>query len=74
MTGEPAVLLVRYRSGVVGETARVVHMVLLPRVAGSGGVVVAVCEVELDAGLIETVHPGHGMPCVRCLLHRPGSR
>ncbi len=62
------VVLVRYRPGVVGETARVVHVVSLPT-GEQAGVVGAVCGVTLLLEDIETLTPGVGMPCTVCLVH-----
>lgn len=62
------VLLVRYRPGIVGETARTVHVVASPtdgRVDGVG----ARCGAVLLPGEIEAVAPGEGMPCAVCVLH-----
>jgi hypothetical protein len=63
------VMLVRYRPGVTGETARTVHVVPLPtdRQAGATG---ALCGATLVLDDIETVTPGQGMPCTLCLLNQ----
>ena len=63
------VMLVRYRPGVTGETARTVHMVPLPtdRQAGAVG---ALCGAALVLDDIETVTPGQGMPCTLCILNQ----
>ena len=61
------VVLVRYRPGVIGETARTVHVVSLPtdeRV----GVVGALCGAALIVHDIEIVTPREGMPCTLCVL------
>jgi hypothetical protein len=60
------VVLVRYRSGVRGETTRVVHVVPLP--TGEHTSVSAVCGAVLLLKDIETVTPGVGMPCTVCVL------
>ncbi|MGH3885134.1 MAG: hypothetical protein ACRDSZ_00965 [Pseudonocardiaceae bacterium] len=61
------VTLVRYRSGVAGETARTVHLVPLP--AGSpAGAVTALCGTLLRREDVDPVTPGQGMPCTVCLL------
>lgn len=61
------VMLLRYRLGVVGETARTVHVVpLLP--GGQTGVVGALCGAVLMLPDMETVIPGAGMPCTLCIL------
>jgi hypothetical protein len=66
--GRP-VVLVRYRPGVTGETARTVHMVPLPTDQDAGAVG-ALCGAALLLADIETVTPGQGMPCTLCLLNQ----
>jgi hypothetical protein len=61
------VVLVRYRPGVTGETARTVHVVPLPT-DGLAGVVGALCGAALMLEGIETVVPGQGMPCTMCVI------
>ncbi len=65
--GPRPVVLVRYRPGVTGETARTVHVVPLPtdRQAGAVG---ALCGAALMLGDIEVVGPGEGMPCTVCVV------
>ncbi len=65
--GPRPVVLVRYRPGVTGETARTVHMVPLPT-DSQAGVVGALCGAALMLGDIETVTPGEGMPCTVCIV------
>ncbi|MGH3697521.1 MAG: hypothetical protein ACRDRX_26670 [Pseudonocardiaceae bacterium] len=60
----PLVLL-RYRPGIVGETARTVHLAPLP--TDGTGAISAYCGA-LHPDQVETVTPGHGMPCTRCVL------
>jgi hypothetical protein len=62
-----AVVLVRYRPGVVGQTARMVHVVVLPTVEHAGAVK-ALCGAVLLLSDMETVAPGEGMPCTVCVL------
>lgn len=64
-----AVLLVRYRPGVSGTTARTVHLVATPDQA-EADVVSALCGALLSTKDIEIVQPDEGMPCTACLLHR----
>jgi hypothetical protein len=52
---------------VVGETARVVHVVPLSTDAYAGAVG-AVCGAGLPLEDIETVTPGQGMPCIVCVI------
>jgi hypothetical protein len=61
------VVLVRYRRGVVGETARTVHVVPLPPDERAGAVG-ALCGAALTLHDVETVTPGEGMPCTVCVL------
>jgi hypothetical protein len=61
------VVLVRYRPGVTGETARTVHVVPLCT-DGQAGVVGALCGAVLLLEDIETVSPGQGMPCTLCVV------
>jgi hypothetical protein len=60
------VVLVRYRSGVVGQTARTVHVVPLPADERAGAVG-ALCGAALMLHDIQTVTAGEGMPCTVCL-------
>ncbi|HET9257527.1 MAG TPA: hypothetical protein VFO16_20320 [Pseudonocardiaceae bacterium] len=60
------VILARYRPGAAGETARLVHLVPLPRQTPTAGV--ALCGAVLRPELVEILTPGEGMPCSRCLL------
>ncbi len=65
------IMLVRYRPGVVGETARVVHVVALPtdeQADEQAGAVGTLCGAALMLDDIETVTPGQGMPCTACLV------
>jgi hypothetical protein len=63
------VMLVRYRSGVAGQTARAVHLVPMPdgAVAGTVG---TLCGALLGLEEIETVNFGQGLPCTMCVLHQ----
>jgi hypothetical protein len=61
------IMLVRYRPGVAGETARVVHLVPLPT-DEQAGVVGALCGAALMVHDMETVTPGVGMPCTLCVV------
>lgn len=67
MASARPVALVRYRPGVTGETARMVHLIPLPN-GGQEGAVHALCGVLLCTAGIEIVTPGHGMPCSSCVL------
>jgi hypothetical protein len=54
---------------VVGETARVVHVVSLPTDEHTSvSVVATVCGAALLLEDIETVTPGMGMPCTVCVI------
>lgn len=61
------VTLVRYRPGVVGETARTVHLVPLP-VGSPAGAVTALCGTQLRREDVDPVTPGQGMPCTVCVI------
>lgn len=61
-------VLVRYRPGVIGNTARIVHAVALPTVVQTATVITALCDTVLRAGDLETVALGEGMPCIACVL------
>ncbi|MGH3918244.1 MAG: hypothetical protein ACRDSG_04250 [Pseudonocardiaceae bacterium] len=61
------VVLIRYRPGRTGETARAVHLVPLP-VGGETGAASALCGALLRPEEIERVRPGQGMPCSLCTL------
>lgn len=65
--GPRPVVLVRYRPGLVGETARTVHVVPLPT-DSQAGAVGALCGAALMLGDLETVTPGEGMPCTVCVV------
>lgn len=63
----PAVLLARYRRGVVGERDRVVHVVSVPENRTSASLA-TLCGVSFDPGEAETVTEGEpGAPCFGCL-------
>jgi hypothetical protein len=62
------VVLLRHRPGVVGETSRMVHVVPLPLVGEAGVAGIALCGALLCPDEVETVHPGHGVPCSLCLI------
>lgn len=68
MTSAPPVALLRYRAGVAGETARIVHLVPLPPGGQMGAAGVALCGALLCPDEVETVTPGHGMPCSLCVI------
>ncbi|MGH3754276.1 MAG: hypothetical protein ACRDRP_16585 [Pseudonocardiaceae bacterium] len=68
MTSDQPVMLLRYRPGVAGQTARTVHLVPLPPTGQAGAVGVALCGAVLCPDQVETVTPGFGMPCSLCLL------
>lgn len=60
------VVLLRYRSGVVRQSARTVHLAPLP--PGDVGEIRALCGALLPWDRVETLSPGQGMPCTSCLL------
>ncbi|MGH3720217.1 MAG: hypothetical protein ACRDRI_15505 [Pseudonocardiaceae bacterium] len=68
VAGARPVVLLRYRPGITGHTARVVHLVPLPPAHQAG---VAFCGALLRRDLVETVRPGQGMPCTLCITNHP---
>lgn len=60
------VVLLRYRSDVVGQSARSVHLAPLP--TGAVGEIRAFCGALLPLHHVETLPPDQGMPCTGCLL------
>lgn len=71
MTGDSAVLLVRLRAGVVGESRRSVHVVPFP-VVKRGGVMVAYCGLPIVPIFAEYLDSLRGMPCELCVARAPG--
>ena len=71
MAGDSAVLLVRLRAGVVGETRRSVHVVPFSTV-GNGGVMVAYCGLPIVPIFAEYLETLRGMPCELCVARAPG--
>ncbi|MGH3883218.1 MAG: hypothetical protein ACRDS1_18180 [Pseudonocardiaceae bacterium] len=69
VAGTRPVVLLRYRSGVAGEAARVVHVVPLPLGGESGAVGVALCGALLCLDQVEAVTPGRGAPCNLCMVN-----
>ncbi|MGH3882699.1 MAG: hypothetical protein ACRDRY_11565 [Pseudonocardiaceae bacterium] len=68
VTSAQPVVLLRYRPGVAGEAARVVHLVPLRPGGQAGAAGVALCGAVLCPDQVKTVAPGHGMPCSLCVL------
>lgn len=64
----PAVLL-RYRSGTIGHTARVVHLVLLVCESQAASAVVVFCGALLRRDLVEAVRSGQGTLCALCVIN-----
>lgn len=71
MTGDSAVLLVRLRAGVVGESRRSVHVVPFP-LRERGDVLVAYCGLPIVPVLAEYLDEVRGMPCELCLARATG--
>jgi hypothetical protein len=76
----PLLVFVRFRSGVVGETRRIVHLVPLPQLVETtpGGTpaqppdrLVALCRQTFAPGDAEQLNEPRGMPCEVCLLRSP---
>jgi hypothetical protein len=64
-----AVLLVRLKRGVVGESRRTVHVVRLPQGNEVSDTLTAYCGEQIDPGKAEMLPELTGMPCNRCLLN-----
>lgn len=65
-------VLVRYRHGVVDESRRTAHLVVLPAsLTGVPDNLGAVCGARFGPGEAERVNTPRGMPCVSCLAHAP---
>lgn len=73
MAGARPVVLLRYRPGVAGETARTVHLVPLPCEGQTSTAGVALCGALLRPDQVETVIPGHGVPCSLCVISHVGA-
>ncbi|ASO22590.1 hypothetical protein FHR81_004052 [Actinoalloteichus hoggarensis] len=68
----PRLLLVRYLPGLVGETARLVHVCPAPRTAESiPEVLTAYCSERFEREDVELLEGMSGMPCTWCLLRSP---
>lgn len=67
----PAVLLVRFRPGVVGLTRRVLHVVPVPISGSLPEQLTAYCGQVIERGLAELVDGPAGTPCNLCLLRAP---
>lgn len=63
-----SVMLVRYRAGVTGQTARTVHLVSL-RDRCAAGMVDTLCGSLMSLDSVEAVPLGAGMPCNECVIH-----
>ena len=59
--------LVRLRRGVVGESRRTCHLVLIAAVESIPGSLTALCGEEFFAGQADLLADPAGMPCERCL-------
>lgn len=66
---EQPLLLVRYRAGVLSQTAGTVHLVRAPDEC-EASVILALCGDLLCPGEIEMVGLGTGLPCMACLASR----
>ena len=71
MAGDSAVLLVRLRAGVVGETRRSVHVVPFSGIE-KDGVMVAYCGLPIVPMFAECLETLRGMPCELCVARAPG--
>ena len=60
--------LVRLRRGVVGESRRTCHLVVIAAVDRIPGSLTALCGEEIFAGQADLLADPAGMPCERCLV------
>lgn len=67
----PPVLLVRLRSGVVGERERSCHLVPTPPGDAMPDALTAYCGLVIQPGTAELLSAPEGMPCVGCLFRSP---
>lgn len=63
-----SVMLVRYRAGLTGQTARTVHLVSL-RDRCAAGMVDTLCGSLMSLDSVEAVPSGAGMPCSACVIN-----
>lgn len=68
VAGARPLMLLRYRSGITGQAGRTVHLVPLPPGGQAGAAGVALCGALLCPDQVETVTPGHGVPCSMCMV------
>ncbi|SDP96425.1 hypothetical protein SAMN04487905_12029 [Actinopolyspora xinjiangensis] len=68
---EPISLVVRYRRGVVGETRRAAHIVVMRPGDWHGDTLSAWCGATIAITDLEFLTPGEGMPCIPCLRRAP---
>jgi len=69
MVADQPMLLIRHRTGVVGQASRTVHLVPMSADCGMG-VVAALCGDLLCHEDAEVVEPGQGVPCQVCLVNQ----
>ena len=67
----PALIMVRLRSGVVGQRLRVVHLVPLSGAADIPELLTAYCGAEIAVHSAEVILEPSGMPCEACLATVP---
>jgi hypothetical protein len=61
-------MLVRYRAGLTGQTARTVHLVS-PWDRCAAGMVDTLCGSLMSLDSVEAVPSGAGMPCSACVIN-----
>lgn len=69
MLADPPILLVRHRTGMIGQASRTVHLVPMPA-NYEMGVIAALCGDLLCHEDMEAVEPGQGVPCQVCLMNQ----
>lgn len=65
------IVFARYRAGMVGETRRVSHVFRLPAGDELPDAVESLCSQRFPAGVLESVPPWSGTPCMACTLRIP---
>jgi hypothetical protein len=68
---EPAVLLLRYRQGLVGESRRLVHIASVPDDGAPMESLTVYCGHSFAPGEAELVGGPGGVPCLACLMRAP---
>jgi hypothetical protein len=68
---EEALMVMRLRRGVVGESRRVSHVVPVPGAGAWPDELTALCGTRMDRRQSEVLTAATGMPCERCVSQLP---